>query len=142
MMYARMKALVLCVACLIACAQPSPPAASAVPAASVPAPAAKRPVGPVKTTTLRLFDEFMHADIALVDRYRDGVTFSAVIKTVGEDERGRPVVWIDVDGTDLITLDFSDPPPTGLRAGATLTVTCRIAGASGALMMVTACTPS
>lgn len=138
MMYARMKALVLGAACLVACAQPSPPPASS----SVPPPAAKHPVGPVKTTPLRLFDEFMHADAALVDRYRDGVTFSAVIKTVGEDERGRPVVWIDVDGTDLITLDFSDPPPTGLRAGTTLTVTCRIAGASGALMMVTACTPS
>lgn len=134
MMYARMKALVLCAA-LIACAQPSPPGA--------PAPAVvKRQFGPVKTTPLRLFDELVHADQALADRYRDGVTFSAVIKTVGEDERGRPVVWIDVDGTDLITLDFSDPPPTGLRAGATLTVTCRIAGASGALMMVTACTPS
>ena len=136
MMYARMKALVLCAACLAACAQQSPPTAS------VPPPATKRPVGPVKTTPLRLFDELIHADVALVDRYRDGVTFSAVIKTVGEDERGRPVVWIDVDGTDLITLDFSDPAPTGLRAGATLTVTCRIAGASGALMMVTACTPS
>ena len=100
------------------------------------------PRAPVKTTPRELFTDFTRPDadgVALIDKYRHGATFTATIKTVGIEEDGTPVVWIDVDGENLITLDFEAPAPDGLRAGAELTVTCKIAGASGALMMVTDC---
>lgn len=143
MMYARMKGLVLCIA-LLACAKQSPPAADSPPQSRAAAHLTieKRPLGPIKTTPQRLFHELSSADVTLADRYRDGARFTATIKTVGEDERGRPVVWIDVDGENLIALDFAGPPPSALRAGASLTVTCQIGSASGALMVVTACTSS
>jgi hypothetical protein len=101
--------------------------------------------GPVQTTPQRLFDDFTspHTDgMALLDKYRDGATFTATIKTVGAEEDGRPVVWIDVDGENLMSLEFDDPAPRDLRAGGQLTVTCKLGGASGALMMVTSCTRS
>ena len=97
------------------------------------------------TTPKQLFDDFTSPDtdgLVLLDKYRDGATFTATIKTVGTDEADNPVVWIDVDGENLMSLDFDDPAPRDLVAGAQLTVTCKIGGASGALMMVTSCTRS
>ena len=93
--------------------------------------------GPVLTTPQRLFDDFTKAHA--LDRYREGATFSALVKTVGEQEPGKPIVWVDVDGENFITLEFAPPPPA-VAAGDVLMVTCNIAGASGALMMVTDCT--
>src|SRR5262245_9643001 len=95
--------------------------------------------GPVATTPRELFADFTRPDAALLDKYAGGATFTATIKAVGAEEDGSPVVWIDVDGENLITLDFAKPAPQGLRTGEQLTVTCKIAGASGALMMVTHC---
>ncbi|HEY5923382.1 MAG TPA: hypothetical protein VIV11_17000 [Kofleriaceae bacterium] len=100
--------------------------------------------GPVLTTPQQLFADFTRPDadgIALLDKYRHGATFTATIKTVGTDEAGTPIVWIDVDGENLMTLDFAEPPQA-LQAGTQLTVTCMLGGASGALMMVTGCTSS
>ena len=97
------------------------------------------------TTPKQLFDDFTSPDtdgLVLLDKYRDGATFTATIKTVGADEADKPVVWIDVDGENLMSLDFDDPAPRDLVAGAQLTVTCKIGVASGALMMVTSCTRS
>jgi len=139
-----MNGLVLCLA-LAACAtnpREHPPEAGAV----THAPKAHPPTrGPVHTTPRELFVDFTRPDadgVLLLDKYRDGATFTATIKTVGADEDGTPVVWVDVDGENLLTLDFADPAPGNLRAGARLTVTCRIGGASGALMMVTRCVSS
>ncbi len=101
--------------------------------------------GPVETTARELFADFTRPDadgFVLLDKYRDGARFTATLKTVGVDEEGLPVGWIDVDGENVMALDFAPPPPSGLRAGARLTVTCKIGGASGALMMVTHCTAS
>jgi hypothetical protein len=101
--------------------------------------------GPVHTTPYELFCDFTRPDadgLALLDKYAGGATFTATIKTVGVEEDGTPVAWIDVDGENMITLDFAAPAPAGLEPGATLTVTCKIGGASGALMMVTRCTAS
>ena len=98
--------------------------------------------GPVRTTPHQLFEDFTRPDadgLVLLDKYRDGVTFTATIKTVGVEEDGRPVVWIDIDGENLLTLEFARPPPGALVPGAALTVTCKLGGASGALMMVTDC---
>jgi hypothetical protein len=99
---------------------------------------------PVKTTPRELFADFTRPDadgLVLLDKYRYGATFTATIKTIGTEEDGTPVVWIDVDGENLITLDFEQAPGT-LRVGGELTVTGKIGGASGALMMVTGCTTS
>jgi hypothetical protein len=49
---------------------------------------------------------------------------------------------MDVDGKNIISLDFTEPVPAkakGLKAGDSVTVTCKIGGASGALMMVSDC---
>ena len=97
------------------------------------------------TTPKQLFDDFTSADtdgLTLLDKYRDGARFTATIKTVGAEDDGKPFVWIDVDGENLMSLDFEDPAPRDLEAGTELTVTCKIGGASGALMMVTSCTRS
>ena len=92
---------------------------------------------PVFTTPQRLYDDFTKAHA--LDRYRDGATFTALVKTVGEPEPGKPLVWVEVDGDNFITLEFAPPPPP-VQAGDILIVTCKIGGASGALMMVTDCT--
>jgi hypothetical protein len=47
---------------------------------------------------------------------------------------------MDVDGRNIISLDFADATAgKGHKQGESLTVTCKIGGASGALMMVTDC---
>jgi hypothetical protein len=142
MISARMKGLAVCLA-LAACASSrSEPTRRR----SGRTEGTREPVrGPVMTTPKQLFEDFTSPDtegMALLDKYRDGATFTATIKTVGTEEDGKPVVWIDVDGENLMTLDFDDPAPTDLQVGAQLTVTCKIGGASGALMMVTSCTRS
>lgn len=125
-----MRVVVLCAA-LVACAKTS----------AEPAPVPR----PVHTTPRALFRDFTNpaADtLVLADKYRGGATFTATIKTVGAEQDGTPVVWIDVDGENLMTLDFAGPAPAGLRAGGRITVTCQIGGATGALMIVTGCTGS
>jgi hypothetical protein len=139
-----MLRLALWIASVFACANPHEPARSpdASRAARIRHHAPKR--GPVHTTPRALFEDFTRPDadgFALADKYRDGATFTATIKTVGADEHGAPVIWIDVDGENLMSLDF-DQPPAGMQIGGELTVTCKIGGASGALMMVTGCRTS
>lgn len=99
--------------------------------------------GAVKTTPRELFADFTRPDVdnlALVDKYRDGATFTGMLETVGEDENGRPILMMDVDGRNIISLAFIDPRQAmGHKQGESLTVTCKIGGASGALMMVTDC---
>ena len=99
--------------------------------------------GPVKTTPRELFADFTKPDadgLALLDKYREGATFTGMLRTVGVDESGRPVLMMDVDGHNIISLWFADPRHAiGRKQGESLTVTCRIGGASGALMMVTDC---
>jgi hypothetical protein len=99
--------------------------------------------GPVKTTPRELFADLTKPDadgLALVDKYRKGATFTGMLKTVAEDESGRPVLMMDVDGHNIISLLFVDPRQAkGHKQGESLTVTCKIGGASGALMMVTDC---
>jgi hypothetical protein len=98
--------------------------------------------GPVRTTARELFEDFTRpsADgLELLDKYREGARFTAIVRTVGVDETGQWVVWVDIDGENVMTLDFAEPP-TNVTVGGELTVTCKIGGASGALMMVTGCT--
>ena len=99
--------------------------------------------GAVKTTPRELFADFTKPDadgLALLDKYREGATFTGMLKTVGADETGRPVLMMDVDGRNSIALGFANPlQAMGHNQGESLTVTCKIGGASGALMMVTDC---
>jgi hypothetical protein len=152
MMYTRMKVALLWLV-LVGCAKDTsePPPRAAARGSPAPARSAAMPRSvafprvPVKTTPRELFADFTRPEadgVALAVKYRDGATFTATIKTVGHEEDGTPVVWIDVDGENLMTLGFANPAPTDLRAGAQLTVTCRLGSASGALMMVTSCTSS
>ena len=139
-----MSRLLVCVA-LIACATKSAEPSTRGPearAARIRHHAPQR--GPVHTTPRELFEDFTRPDAdgrALIDKYREGATFTATIHTAGVDDDGTWVVWIDIDGENLMTLDFAEPPGE-LEVGGELTVTCKIGGASGALMMVTACSRS
>jgi hypothetical protein len=45
---------------------------------------------------------------------------------------------MDVDGTNMIMMSFTDPPK-GIKAGDTITATCKIGGESGKMMQVTDC---
>lgn len=111
-------------------------------------PEAPKAGAPVKTTPKDLFAEFTDpkADgMKLLDKYQNGATFTAPVKTVGAEESGKPVVMLDVDGKNMISVDFTDPVAAkakDLKAGDSLTVTCKIGGASGALMMVIDCVRS
>ena len=96
--------------------------------------------GPVHTSPLALYRDFTRGDDELLAKYRDGVTITGAIKSVGEGERDEPIVMMDVDGRNLLSLDFADPAAARqIAPGDRVTVTCRIGGASGALMMVTGC---
>ena len=121
------------------------PAASAPTAgkSAEPAPAA---AAPVKTNPKDLFAEFTNPAVdglVLYEKYKPGATFTGTVKSVGEEQTGKPVIMVDVDGKNMISVDFTDPAVAKakhLKAGDSLTVTCKIGGASGALMMVIECT--
>jgi hypothetical protein len=104
--------------------------------------AADAPHGPLNTTPQELFEDFTGPDGALLDKYRHGARFTGTIKTVGVQDDGSPVVWIEVDGEIVMSLEFATPPQQPLHAGGQLTVTCKLGEASGALMMVIDCTTS
>ncbi|HTL38588.1 MAG TPA: hypothetical protein VL326_35905 [Kofleriaceae bacterium] len=126
-----------------ATANAAPPPHTSAPTLAAKTDVAAKTGGPVKTTPRDLFADFTKPDadgLALLDKYRDGATFTGMLKTVGEDETGRPVLMMDVDGRNIISLDFADATAgKGHKQGESLTVTCKIGGASGALMMVTDC---
>jgi hypothetical protein len=96
--------------------------------------------GPIHTNPIALYRDFVEGEGDLLARYRNGVTLTGSIKSVGEGERDEPIVMMDVDGRNLLALEFADPATARrITAGDRITVTCRIGGASGALVMVTSC---
>jgi hypothetical protein len=107
-------------------------------------PAADKPAGgAVKTTPKDLFDEFTkpNADgMALLDKYHGGATFSGKVQVKGAEETGKPILWLDIDGKNHISLDYADVEKAkAVKDGDTVTVTCKIGGASGNMMMVLEC---
>ena len=100
--------------------------------------------GPVKITPAALFDDFTSQKLdgmALLDKYREGATFTASVSNVGAEEDGSPIVWLDVDGKRRINVKFTDPAKgKAAKQGASLTVTCKIGGASGVILYATDCT--
>jgi hypothetical protein len=105
--------------------------------------AAEPAAGPVKTTPKDLFAEFTDpkADgMALINKYHDGATFSGKVSLKGAEETGKPILWIDLDGKNHMSLDYTDVAQAkAVKDGDTITVTCKIGGATGSLMMVTDC---
>jgi hypothetical protein len=96
--------------------------------------------GPIHTDPISLYRDLTRGDDALLVKYRHGVTLTGAIKSVGEGERDEPIVMMDVDGRNVLSLDFADPAAARqIDAGDRVTVTCRLGGATGALMMVTGC---
>jgi hypothetical protein len=99
--------------------------------------------GPVKTRTKELFAEFSEnskADpMALLDKYREGATFSGVIKTAPGDAAPTSAI-MDVDGNNMIMMDFKDAASVkNVKSGDTITATCKIGGESGRMMQVNDC---
>ncbi len=111
------------------------------PAATTDTPAAGG--GPVKTNPKDLFAEFSDpkADgMKLIDKYHDGATFSGKVSVKGAEESGKPILWIDIDGKNHMTLDYTDVAQAkAVKDGDVVTVTCKIGGASGTMMMVIDC---
>jgi hypothetical protein len=102
--------------------------------------------GPVKTTPQALWADFTDPKVdgmKLLDKYRGGATFTGTIKIASAQENGDPILFMDVDGSNnKISLDFIDKAAIKAKApkvGDSLTVTCQIGGASGALMQVMDC---
>jgi hypothetical protein len=99
--------------------------------------------GPVKTTPKDLFAEFGEGNkadpMALMDKYKDGATFSGVVKTAPGDAAPTSAI-MDVDGKNMIMMDFKDAAAVkAVKAGDTITATCKIGGESGAMMQVNDC---
>jgi hypothetical protein len=132
---------------LVACSkkEDAPAGGAAAKAADKPADKPAEPAGggAVKTNPKDLFSDFTRPGVdglELMNKYEKGATFTGTIKTVGQEESGKPVIMMDVDGKNMISLDFTDPTKVkGAKVGDSLTVTCKIGGASGALMMVLDC---
>ncbi len=100
--------------------------------------------GPLKTTPKDLWSDFNGGlkGAELMKKYNGPVTFTGTVKSVGQEESGKPVIMLDVDGKNMISIDYTDPAPIKAKmpkAGDSLTVTCKIGGASGALMMALDC---
>jgi hypothetical protein len=104
-----------------------------------------QPAGPSKVDVKVLWADFNGGlkGMDLMNKYRDAVTFTAPVKSVGEEMDHSPIVMLDVDGKNLISIKFTDPKVISgkaPKAGDSLTVTCKIGGANGSLMMATDCT--
>ena len=103
---------------------------------------------PVKTDAKALFTEFTTPDadgMALLDKYRPGVTVTGTIKNLGKEESGTPVVMLDA-GEGNTMLGWKDDAAAAEKAkawkvGDSITVTCQVGGAMDKLMQLTDCTP-
>jgi hypothetical protein len=107
--------------------------------------ASDQPAGPSQIDVQTIWADFAGGlqGMALSNKYHDPVTFTAVVKSVGEDMDHAPILMLDVDGKNMISIKFTDPkvvsakPP---KAGDSLAVTCKIVGANKSLMMAIDCT--
>jgi hypothetical protein len=99
--------------------------------------------GPFKTDPKALFAEFGEnsgADpMALIDKYKNGATFSGVI-TTGPGDAMPNAAMMDVDGKNHIMMDFTDAASIkDVKAGDTITATCQIGGEMDTMMQVSDC---
>ena len=105
---------------------------AATPTATDDKPAAEPTTAPVKTTPQALFAEFSDpkADgMTLLNKYGNGATFSGKVAVKGAEETGKPILWIDLDGKNHMSLDYTDVAQAkAVKDGETVTVTCKIGG--------------
>jgi hypothetical protein len=103
--------------------------------------------GPLKTNPKDLFGDFTkpgNDGMALLKKYHEGATFSAVVKTAPGSEAPTSMMLDVGDGQSVILASFVDTAKDKIatvKAGDTVTVTCKIGGANGHMMQVIDCTP-
>lgn len=118
--------------------------ASAKASGSASASASAAPAGgAVKTNPKDLFAEFGEKSgvdpMTLLDKYKDGATFTGSIVT-GPGDMAPTSAVMDVDGKNHIMMDFTDEASIkGMKAGDTVTATCQIGGEMDTMMQVTDC---
>ncbi len=100
--------------------------------------------GPLKTTPKDLFADFSPNSsikgMDLLDKYREGVTFTGTVTQVVGNPDGAPVIWLDVDGKNRIDVKFKDDAKgKSVKKGDSLTITCKVGGESGTTLYVIDC---
>jgi hypothetical protein len=110
---------------------------------SAEAPAAA--AGPVKTTATDLFADFTKPGgdaMALINKYHDGATFSGTVKTAPGDEAPTTMI-IGAGDKKNIMAQFKPEAAAKIKtvkSGDSVTVTCKIDGATGGMMQASDCT--
>jgi hypothetical protein len=129
--------------------QPAPATKAGEPAAvpaPTPEPAAEAAAAPVKSTVKDVFVEFTKPDtdgMALLDKYKGGVTLTTKVAVKGHEETGKPVLWADIDGKAHASLDYTDVETSKkIKDGEEVTVTCKVGGAMDNMMMLIDCAPA
>jgi hypothetical protein len=99
--------------------------------------------GPVKTSPQALFADFAPDSklkgMDLLDKYHDGATFTGnVIAKLGGEGKDTP--YVDAGNNNKISLEYQDAAKSkAVKIGDSVTVTCKIGGESGHLMMALDC---
>ena len=148
-------ALFLSLSLLAACgkkaddkAAPAGKPASATKAGEPSAPPAptEAAAAPVKSTVKDVFVEFTKPDsdgMALLDKYKGGVTLTTKVAVKGHEETGKPILWADIDGKAHASLDYTDVETSKkVKDGEEVTVTCKVGGAMDNMMMLIDCAPA
>lgn len=99
--------------------------------------------GPVKTTAKELYADFTKGGdgMALLNKYHDGATFSGTVKTAPGAE--APTTMI-IDAGDKKSIIAELKPDAAAKAkdvksGDSITITCKIDGASGGILQASEC---
>jgi putative nucleic acid binding protein len=102
--------------------------------------------GPLMMTAADLWKDYTSRQGAdLMDHYKNGVTVSGTIKQVMDatEMGGTFDVWLDVDGTNWISLGFKDQGAAAKakapKQGDSLTAMCNIGGMSDKYIMAIDC---
>ena len=128
-------------------ADPAPAAKAGEPAAApAPTPEPAAEAAPIKTNIKDTFVEFTkpNADgMALLDKYKGGVTVTTKVAVKGHEETGKPILWADIDGKAHASLDYTDVEASKkIKDGEEVTATCKVGGAMDNLMMLIECAPA
>jgi hypothetical protein len=138
-MHRTTLALALACSLFAACSKKTDSGANAADK-SAEAPAA----GPVKTTAADLFADFTKPGgdaMALMNKYHDGATFSGTVKTAPGDEAPTTMIIAAGDKKNIIA-QFKPEAAAKIKtvkSGDSVTITCKVDGASGAMMQASDC---
>ncbi len=108
--------------------------------------AAPAAAAPLTMTAQALFDDFTKPGqdgMALLDKYRPGVTVSGAVTNTIAEESGLLHVWLDGGNNHKVTLDFTDQGAAAkqkaVKTGDQLSATCQVGGADDKMMMLIDC---